>query len=282
MFRKLLYILLLVNALSLLPIIYELYAYDGLVGTRGWNTDVPLYRQGSYALINILSHPANGSYWWVFLVFVFGQVAFLILGLLRKFPRLSAVMVFFFTINLNHKGYLAFTGGEVLVHYMLFYLMFIHQPKDKEGGFGIMQNVLNNTFYWILLGQVCVLYLMSGMYKLFDEHWVAGEAMMYVSRIETFESFMTQPFQNSPFLSAIATYSALVYQLLFSVLVWFRRIKIPFLLFGVLFHLVIAFGMGLFTFGMIMILSYFLFLDEDQIERLKGKFFRRKAATESA
>jgi len=269
-FRKVLYLFLLLNALLLLPIAQDLFGYHGLIGTRGWNTNLPLYRQGTHGLINILSHPGNGSYGWFYLVFVFGQITFLISGLLNFWPKISSFFVYFFTVNLFLKGYLAFTGGEVLVNFLLFYLMFIHKRKG-EGPFSDLQNILNNTFYWILLIQICILYFFSAFYKMYDPNWTSGEAIMYISRIDNYSS---APFEwlfgDRLWLSMIATYLTLAYQILFPLLVWFKKVKTPFLIIGVVFHLGIAFGMGIFSFGIIMIIVYILFLDLKQIKRMKS------------
>ncbi|MBD3637106.1 MAG: HTTM domain-containing protein [Crocinitomicaceae bacterium] len=280
-FRKVLYAFMLFTAITMLPIAQDLYGYYGLVGTRGFDLSVPIYEQGTYALINVLNHPANSIYTWVFLVFVIGQLFFLITGLLNIWPRLSGVMVFFFTINLVLKGYIAMTGGEMLSCFLLFYLMFIHKPKS-QGFFGELQNILNNAFYWILLIQVCILYFYSGFYKLYDEHWLDGHAIQYVVMIDEYGSWLTIPFERSYILSAIATYLTLAYQLLFPVLVWVKKVKVPYLIFGTLFHLLIAFGMGIFTFGIIMIICYLLFLDMEQINAIKAKLRRRKTVTDNA
>ncbi|MEX1002792.1 MAG: HTTM domain-containing protein [Crocinitomicaceae bacterium] len=280
-FRTILYAFLLFNALSLLPIVGDIYAYYGLVGTKGWNTDVPLLKQGTKMFINILSHPANSIYQWVYVIFVVGQIVFLILGLFNIWPRVSAVLIYLFTVNLHMKGYLAFTGGEVLINNVLFYLMFIHHPRD-DSWFGDFQNILNNTFYYILLFQVCILYLFSGLFKLYDDAWISGHAIQYISRLSIFESPFTAVFQDNYLLSAIAGYSALAYQLLFPFVVWVKRVKIPFLIFGVIFHLGIAIGMGIFTFGMIMIVVYILFLDTDQIRGIKQRFRKRNRSTQIA
>lgn len=274
-FRKALYLLLLFNALTLLPIVEDLYGYYGLVGTKGWDLSVPIHLQGTRALINVLNHPANSIYYWVFLVFVIGQLFFLITGLLGKWPRVSAFMVYMITINLHMKGYQAFTGGEVLVNMMLFYLMFIHKPKNS-GVYGELQNVLNNTFYWILLLQVCLLYFFSAVYKFYDDAWTGGFAMQYISKIDAYSSNLLSIFNENYWLSAIATYLTLGYQILFPFLVWIKKIKIPYLIFGVLFHLAISFGMGIFHFGMIMIVAYILFLDDKHIEWIKSKLKRKK------
>lgn len=281
LFRKVLYVFLLLNALSLLPIAEEVFGYHGIVGTSGWDTSQPWYLQGSKGLVNLLSHPINHTYSWLFWCFVFGQIGVLICGLFNIWPKLMSVAVYFFTINLFIKGYLMFTGGEALVGILLFYLMFIQEsdPKTRkktgEPVFTDLQNVLNNTFYWIMLIQICVLYFFSTLYKLIDPYWLSGDAMQYISRIDAFSSGgLRYLFADNPTLSAIATYFTLIYQGLFPVLVWFKKIKLPFLLLGVLFHLGIAFGMGIFTFGIIMILTYLLFLEDNQIEKIKTVFKR--------
>ncbi len=282
-FRRVLYWFLIANTLSLLPAAHEIWAYDGLVGTRGWFTDLGLFEQGSYGWLNLLSHPANSKYEWVYILFIVFQLLFLLTGLLRVLPVFSSVMVYFFTVNLFHKGYLAFTGGEVIINLLLFYLIFIQCNRSHKGiggllrrqngspEFTFLQNLFNTTFYVLMLIQICVVYFASSLFKLMDETWVNGDAIMFISRIDVYSCYVFEwMFSDSPTLSWIATWSALAYQMLFPVLVWVRRIKVPYLILGTLFHLGIAFGMGIFSFGIIMILCYVLFLDEHQIAKLRN------------
>jgi hypothetical protein len=269
-FKKVLYFFLIFNTLSLLPIAQDLFGYSGTIGTRGWNTNISFLSQGSHGLMNLLSHPLNATYTWVYILFLMGQLTFLILGLFNKWPRISAVMVYFFTVNLFMKGYLAFTGGEVLVNCVLFYLIFIQRPKEEGVGADI-QNVLNQVFYKITQIQVCLVYFFSAIYKFADTAWVEGKAIMYISRID---AYSTAPFEwmfaENLTASIIVTYATLGYMILFPFVIWIRKIKTPFLMVGILFHLGIAFGMGIFTFGMIMIIMYLLFLDIKQITKIKN------------
>jgi hypothetical protein len=268
LFRKTLYLFLFVNALTLLPIAWEIWAYNGITGTRGFSWS------GSYSLLNVLSHPKNSSWEWVYICFIIGQLIFLVLGFFDKWPKISAVLVYFFTVNLFLKGSFMFTGGEVLCSILLFYMMFIHLPA-KDSKYSFFQNLMNNTFYWIMLIQICMVYLFSFWYKLYDENWLNGEAMMYIARIDHFSSeAMRWMFADNVSLSILATYATLLYQGLFPIAVWIRKIKLPFLLVGVAIHLAISFLMGLFAFGMIMILVYILFLQNEHIHWIKRKIFR--------
>jgi Vitamin K-dependent gamma-carboxylase len=290
-FRRVLYIFLLINTVTLLPIASDLWSYHGMSGTR-WDYSLPIWKQVSTSFLNVLSHPANATYTWVYIVFIVGQISFLVLGIFRILPKISALAVYFFTVNLNMKGALMFTGGEVLLNLMLFYLIFIQSSdnsqkwkarfwinRNEKPAFSALQNAMNNSFYWIILIQVCILYFFSTLYKLLDENWRSGDAIMYISNVSAYSSgAMRAVFSESHFLSVIASYAILIYQGFFPILVWIKKIKIPFLLFGVFFHLSIAFGMGIFTFGIVMCLVYLPFLSSDQIDKLRNKlmFFEKK------
>lgn len=271
-FRKLLYAFLFLNTLSLLPAAHDLFAYYGTVGTRGWNTELSFLQQGSYGLLNLLSHPINARFEWIYLFFIAGQLIALILGFFNKMPRLMSFATYLFTVNLFSKGYLAFTGGEVLINFMLFYLMFIHPSREKEGLGADLQPIINHVFFRIMLAQVCLLYFFSVLYKCLDPNWLSGEALMYISRFDAYSASWTQGLlQDNTLISAVLTYASLIYQALFPIVVWFKKIKKPFLLIGVLFHLGIAFGVGIFTFGIVMILVYLLFLDNETVDQISDK-----------
>ena len=264
-FKRALYAFLFFNTLTLLPAANDIFGYNGLAGFRGfrWN--------GTESFFNLLSHPINHNQTWIHWCFVMGQLFFLATGFFRVKPLVSSVAIWFLTINLFTKGGLFFTGGEVLVNFLLFYLIFIQKPKDGvNSGF---QNVLNNTFYIIILIQVCVLYFFSFFWKLYDSNWLNGNALYYVSKISTFSSVgLAWVLEDNKLLGQILTYSVLVYQGSFVIVVWIKKLKVPFLIAGVLFHLSISIGMGIFAFGVIMSLSYLLFLDSSQINWLKARF----------
>jgi hypothetical protein len=263
-FKRALYIFLFFNTLSLLPIANDLFGYNGLVGSRGFSWI------GTDAFLNLLSHPANNLRPWIFWIFISGQLLFLSLGFFRIKPVLSSVAIYFFTVNLFTKAGLYFTGGEVLVNIILFYLIFIQKNKHNS----VLQNTINNTFYIILLIQICVLYFFSSFWKLYDENWTSGMALQYISKINYYSSNWMGNLFNNDLISKMATYGVLIYQATFPIFVWFKKVKIPFLILGVLIHLLISFGMGIFTFGIIMILTYILFLDVKHISKIKSIFNR--------
>lgn len=263
-FKRVFYVFLFVNTLTLLPAANDIFGYNGLAGTKGfiWN--------GTESFLNLLSHPINHKQEWIHWLFIIGQLTFLAFGFFRIKPWLSSIAIWFLTANLFNKGGLFFTGGEVLVGFILFYLIFI-QKVEKTSKNNELQNTINNTFYVILLVQICVLYFFSTFWKLYDENWLNGHALYNVSQIPTFSSgWLSRLFSEHLWLSKFMTYAVLIYQGSFMFIVWLKKLKIPFLILGTLFHLSISIGMGIFTFGVIMSLTYLLFLDDYHINWLKS------------
>ena len=262
-FKKVLFAFLFLNTLSMFPMVYDVFSYNGIAGTSGfrWN--------GVESFLNILSHPICNNRPYIAWFFILAQLLALVLGWFNKWPKLAGIAIYFFSTNLLTKGGMFFTGGEVLLSILLFYLMFIHENKKND----FLQNLLNNTFYYVMLIQIMLLYFFSTYFKLFDTNWTNGMALIYVSEIPFYSNrlFYNLAHISIP-LSKLITYAVLAYQFLFPILVWIPKIKLPFLLFGVILHLGIAFGMGIFTFGIVMIICYILFLNDNQLKTFTQKF----------
>ncbi|MGZ3883944.1 MAG: hypothetical protein ACXVPD_07075, partial [Bacteroidia bacterium] len=96
--------------------------------------------------------------------------------------------------------------------------------------------------------------------KLTDDSWLSGEALFQTLIVRDFSLpvIYSGLHYNTWFLS-LATYLTLGYQLLFPVLIWFKKIKPLLLGFGIFQHLFIALVIGLPSFGFIMIISYSIF-----------------------
>jgi uncharacterized membrane protein (DUF485 family) len=74
---------------------------------------------------------------------------------------------------------------------------------------------------------------------------------------------------NNLFLS-ICTFITLGYQLMFPVFIWFKKWRGYFLPIGILFHLGIAFAIGIFNFGIIMIIAYIMYMDDEKARRINS------------
>ena len=258
--RRLLYGWLLLQLLILLPDAPMYFGPDAIIPTFGWSQwDISIF-------LNLFQHPLVQTYYWLFLGCTF---IVLILGLLGKWPRVTSILIFFFAANLINRMSFMTTGGEILLRLLLFYLMFAdEQPQIKPT---VLDHVRNRMVLLAARWNIVLVYILAGWYKLEDPLWLNGSAVYWISQVETFSNDFTRGLLQSPWVYVPATYLALLYQLAFPFLVWVKSIKIPFLIIGALFHLFIAFGIGVFSFGIIMILSYRFFIEDNDWKKLWEK-----------
>jgi hypothetical protein len=174
----------------------------------------------------------------------------------KRYARIASFFLWILVLNINNSIYSCLNGGDYLLQQFLFFNIFLssftntrHQETDK---------VLHNFGTVAIRIQLCMVYLIAGLTKLMDEGWLGGTA---VSDILKIREFSLSYFENSDhaILSAMAGYFILSYQIGFSILIWIQRVKKPLIILGILQHLVIAFVLGLPSFGFMMIISYSIF-----------------------
>ncbi len=256
-FRVALYIVLLYQTIVLcLPI------SDYLWGSESWINPVRSKNTWTYNFFMAL-HNVKWEQYYSILIGI--QLLGIGLGLLRKFTYLANVLVYVSTVLLFNRAYLIMTGGNYLIHILLFFMLFMNESGKRQG----INAFLTNVFHWACKIQLLVVYFFSAIYKLTGSVWRDGESLHYLMNMEEFSlPFLTGNLEDFGGLLVLGTYISLLYQMLFPVLVWVKRIKIPFLMIGVGFHLITIFVMGVPLFGITMIVSYFLFLSDDELARL--------------
>ncbi|HXD93167.1 MAG TPA: HTTM domain-containing protein [Bacteroidia bacterium] len=252
-FRKALLIFLLCNTLLLLSYAKTLY------GAHSYFLPLEKHSNSVLNFFNLLEKPNMAANW---KFFVGGQILSIIACLFLPYKRLSTILVYFFTMSLYYKTIPIQNGGFNLLVIVLFLLIFMDENADavKHSVLKTINITVSNFAVWAARFQIIILYIVASYFKLFSQTWLNGTAFYYVLYNDTY----SLPFiknlliSNSFFIHAI-TWFALIFQLLFPVLVWFKKIK-PFILFlGILFHLMIIFVMGITDFGIIMIIMYLLF-----------------------
>jgi hypothetical protein len=133
------------------------------------------------------------------------------------------------------------------------------------------QDGLFNTMVLILQFQLAFTYFISGWDKIWDPMWRSGEAFTYIAHIDT----MTNPSATWLFSTATGnimfSWITILFELLFIVLIWFRRTRVFVLCTGVIFHLFIWWALTLPDFSMIMILSYIIFVRDTDLQRVRTR-----------
>lgn len=184
-----------------------------------------------------------------------------IIGLLKTSNYITNTLLWLVMHNISNYLYATLTAGDYLLNQLLLFNIFFSTSASKSIISDELKNALHNTALIAAKAQICLAYLLAGWFKLTDETWLQGMAVYHTFHLP---EYSTAVLQHLPLTVCITlNYFIITYQVLFPCLVWIRSLKTYCLGLGVLQHLVIAFGMGLVSFGIIMMICYLLFLKYD-------------------
>jgi hypothetical protein len=110
---------------------------------------------------------------------------------------------------------------------------------------------------------LCVLYFFAGISKLKGEAWWTGDAVWMALANKEYQSWDLTWLAWYPWVTYVLTPLTIVWEVTFPIAVWIRRLRPWVLLGGVMLHLGIGAFLGMWTFGLIMIVAYTSFLDPD-------------------
>lgn len=251
-FRNALYLFLLYKVFVYIYQFNDLFSNERLI-----------YHQTKHINLVVDSAFFLNNYYSVFVagIFIFGVAVLSIIGLFKKSNYITNGVLWFLIINLTSFLYPTLTAGDYLLNQLLFFNCFLIPNASPKLFLSDLKTVFHNFALMAIKIQVCMAYFLAAYYKMIDDSWTSGEAIYQTFQIPEYSNALLA---SIPYLVTVAlTYFTIGYQLSFAFLVWFRPFKIWLFSFGILQHLLIAFGMGLFQFGIIMCICYILFLKYD-------------------
>jgi len=204
-------------------------------------------------------------------------------------------------------------GGRAALglHFVLLWSLFMTNPMLLDGGDNLMMIVLpfllltrcfahfrvhrqtwtprwaksqlgvvaHNTGLLLIAGQVCIVYLMAGLYKVQGQLWQDGTAIYYILRTpEFFWPGITEILFHFDWVIVLASYATVLTSVAFPVLVLFpagRPIAVALM---AAFHLAIGILMGLTSFALIMVAIDLLFVNQHVVRvarRIRRAISRR-------
>jgi hypothetical protein len=124
---------------------------------------------------------------------------------------------------------------------------------------------------------LCVVYLFAGLGKLQGAGWWDGTAIWGAIASYEYQTIDLTFLYAAPWLVNAITLVTLAWECSYAFLVWPRLTRPLWMAMAVLVHLGIGFGMGMLTFGLIMVIANMAFIEPDTMRRLMPG--RRAAAT---
>jgi uncharacterized membrane protein YphA (DoxX/SURF4 family) len=108
--------------------------------------------------------------------------------------------------------------------------------------------------------QLCILYVVTGLWKAKGIPWQNGTAVGTVLQLGEFQHFPIPGFFATPFMSQVMSYSTLILELGFPFLIWVPRLRSLVLLAGVGLHLGLEWTLNVQLFQWTILSYYLLFL----------------------
>lgn len=198
----------------------------------------------------------------------------LLLGLsLGVIGRKLCWLVLLFHLMFFQRNYMTIYGADLISNFFLLALCFTnaHQhfslrerffPKAKK----LEASMLDTMGLRMIQVQLCITYGFTGLEKLRGSEWWEGTAVWAVLTNTQLNFMDFSFFHHVPVVVVLMTWSTLLFEVYFPVVIWFRGLRKFWLSLGFLFHMGAAVFMSLPFFSLIMVSSYLVFLDRQQIQ----------------
>lgn len=196
--------------------------------------------------------------------------------------RIAAVVLAYVHMSLQYRNPFILNSGDRLFMIVAFLSAFMPLARRfsvdawLRARKGVPPPEANVWGQRLVAIQIAYVYLNSVTAKLGNAVWYKGIALREVLASPVFAEWPTY-LPVGP-LVWFLTYSTLLFELSFPLLVWFKRLRPLLLIGGIVFHLSIDIVMVIPIFSYIMIVTYPAFLTDGEATWLLEKIFRRKLA----
>ncbi|MFM1996814.1 MAG: hypothetical protein RLZZ111_1201 [Planctomycetota bacterium] len=230
-----------------------------------------IHRQTGYGTgltIYLLTGYADAAIWVIRLLGLAGG-----LGLwLGVWPRCAACCAWLAATSYSWRNPSILHSGDCLVRIGAFFLMFA-----RTDGVASLPRWLGRRLRpdgaapwppaavpaWpqrILQLQLCILYLVTGIWKALGRTWRDGTAVGMVLQLGEFQRFPISDVFMTPLASQLFTYGTLAFELGFPLLVWVPALRLPVLAAGLAFHAGLEWMLNVQLFQWLITSYYVLFL----------------------
>jgi hypothetical protein len=203
------------------------------------------------------------------------MITLLVIAIILNRNHLLSLMAFLICLVWHQLIHPVINGGDLVLLTFMFVGIFCNQrPKASKGtALGVLQET--TVSFSLLIGQIIIatVYLVSGYDKLISLAWRDGTAIYGLINVDFYATGWMQKLAEEFSLTTLVviSWSVILFEILFPVLVWFKRFRYPVLVTGLFFHLIIALGLSLPDFATVMVWSYVLFVSDEDFCKIANK-----------
>jgi HTTM domain len=183
--------------------------------------------------------------------------------------RVAAAIGFIMSLSFYNTNFFLHNSGDRIRHFLL--LLLIVAPSDAVWSLAKRKEPANEPVFvsaWparLMLIQMCAMYFMNGLYKMFGRIWWDGSVMHYLANDYAWArwSALAVPV----FITQILAWFTLLWEAGFPLWVLMRRTRTVALLIGVTFHLLTFFYLELAAFPLYALCLYFPLAPWEKLRR---------------
>jgi hypothetical protein len=198
---------------------------------------------------------------------------------LGLWTRATSILALFVAISYAHRVPAALFGLDQINVMLTLYLAIGPSGQAlsvdrwlarRRGGAGALPpspGAAANLALRLIQVHMCVIYFFAGISKLQGPAWWSGEALWRAFANLEYQSADMTWLARYPWLLNLSTHLSVLWEVFFCVLIWSRRWR-PLMLAGaVVMHLGIGAFLGMWTFGLIMLVGCASFLPDEAVRR---------------
>ncbi len=256
----------LLNILSILPDIYNIYGKGGLI-----NHEINdfLIRNDKIRLAFITDgfEKIGVQYEYSLAIVIVIYVCSFLFILMNYYRLLFAVVVLIIHSALVASSYSFSYGADYMISFSLFInvLLCVDSKYNK---------IMYSFAIRLLQLQLCIIYFFSGLGKAMGNNWYTGDAIWYLISTYTNLNILTAFIATKiPVVFQIISLSVVFFELFYPVLIYNRKLKNVTLFYIIITHIIIILIINLYTFGIVMIILNIIAFQPKLI--LELKFLKR-------
>lgn len=237
---------LLVQALQLVPVFFDLYHHDGVLRGALMDAFTPIHQPALGEFVAALT--GGGTAERLFLTgcgaLYLASLLAMLLGWRARVATGSAWLLhLFFMMLAPHTNY----GADDFANVFLFYAMWTPgraaDPPREE----------NRLLLRVMQLHLCIAYLFTGVEKASGSQWRDGDAIWRSLMTQNYALFDFSWLAQVPALAVIAGWLVLAIEIGYPVFIWPRRTRRPWIVAVVAMHVGIGLFLGLHVFSLVMI-----------------------------
>ena len=184
----------------------------------------------------------------------------------------TSVLSFLLVVSYTNRAFGALFGMDQVLAFMSFYLAigpsgkafsvdaWLRRRRGVTREVQLQPSVRANISVRLIQFHMCIVYLFAGLSKLQGESWWRGDAIWGAMASYEYQTIDMTWMANYMWMINAMTLASLVFEISYPFVIWHRWARPFYLLTAVILHLGIGLGMGMMTFGLIMIVGNTAFL----------------------